>query len=70
LLCFLIPSALGEEFQFLCCLATAIFRAIESNVLVVDIPDAARRKLWAWLSANNASLGIRRDPNDSWISNS
>jgi hypothetical protein len=46
------------------------FRAIENNVLVVDIPDAARRKLWAWLSTNNASLGIRRDPNDSWISNS
>src|ERR1700693_3340942 len=46
------------------------FPAIENNVLVVDIPDAARRKLWAWLSANNASLGIRRDPNDSWISNS
>jgi hypothetical protein len=36
------------------------FRAIENNVLVVDIPDAARRKLWAWLSTNNASLGIRR----------
>jgi hypothetical protein len=46
------------------------FRAIENKVLVVDIPDAARRKLWAWLSANNASLGILRDPNDSWISNS
>lgn len=46
------------------------FRAIEKNMLVVDIPDEARRKLWAWLSANNASLGIRRDPNDSWISNS
>jgi hypothetical protein len=46
------------------------FRAIENNMLVVDIADAARRKLWAWLSANNASLGIRRDPNDSWISNS
>jgi hypothetical protein len=46
------------------------FRPIENNSLVVDIPDAARRKLWAWLSANNASLGIRRDPNDSWISNS
>jgi hypothetical protein len=46
------------------------FRAIENNMLVVDIPDAAQRKLWAWLSANNASLGIRRDPNDSWISNS
>lgn len=46
------------------------FSAIESNVLVFDIPDAARRKLWAWLSANNASLGIRRDPDDSSISNS
>lgn len=46
------------------------FRAIENNILVIDIAHAARRKLWAWLSANNASLGIRRDPNDSWISNS
>jgi hypothetical protein len=46
------------------------FRAIENNMLVVGIADAAWRKLWAWLSANNASLGIRRDPNDSWISNS
>jgi hypothetical protein len=46
------------------------FRAIENNALAVDIPDAARRKLWAWLSASNASLGIRRDPNNSWISNS
>lgn len=46
------------------------FRAIEKNALVVDIPDAARRKLWVWLSAKNTSLGIQRDPNDSWISNS
>ena len=46
------------------------FPAIENKVLVFDIPDAARHKLWAWLSANNASLGILRDPNDSWISNS
>jgi hypothetical protein len=46
------------------------FRAIEKNALVVDIPDAARRKLWAWLSAKNTSLAIQRDPNDSWISNS
>jgi hypothetical protein len=46
------------------------FRAIENNMLVVDIADAARRKLWAWLSANNASLGIRCDPNDSWTSKS
>ena len=35
------------------------FRAIENNMLVVDIAAAARRKLWAWLSANNASLGIQ-----------
>jgi len=46
------------------------FRAIENNMLVVDIAYAARRKLWAWLSANNASLHIQRDPNDSWTSNS
>jgi hypothetical protein len=45
-------------------------RAIEQTALVVDVPDAARRKIWAWLSANNTSLGIQRDPNDNWISNS
>ncbi|RWA58061.1 AbiJ-NTD4 domain-containing protein [Mesorhizobium sp.] len=45
-------------------------RAIEQNALIVDVPDAARRKIWAWLSANNTSLGIQRDPNDNWISNS
>ncbi|MGY8666209.1 hypothetical protein Q3C01_28200 [Bradyrhizobium sp. UFLA05-109] len=45
-------------------------RAIEQAALVVDIPDTARRKVWAWLSANNSSLGIRRDPNDNWVSNS
>jgi hypothetical protein len=45
-------------------------RAIEQSKLVVDIPDAARRKVWTWLSARNTSLGIQRDPNDSWISTS
>jgi hypothetical protein len=45
-------------------------RAIEKNVLVVEIPDTARRKLWAWLSANNSSFIVRRDPNNSWTSNS
>jgi hypothetical protein len=39
-------------------------------MLAVDISDISRRKLWAWLSANDASLGIQRDPNNSWISNS
>lgn len=45
-------------------------RAIDQTALVVDIPDTARRKIWAWLAANNTSLGIQRDPNDRWISNS
>lgn len=27
-------------------------RAIEQAALVVDIPDAARRKIWAWLRCN------------------
>ncbi len=45
-------------------------RAIEQAAIAIDIPDAARRKVWAWLSANNTSLGIRRDPNDNWVSNS
>src|ERR1700687_933885 len=45
-------------------------RAIDQTALVVEIPDTARRKIWAWLSANNTSLGIQRDPNDRWISES
>ena len=45
-------------------------RVLEQNALKVEIPEAARRKLWAWLSANNAQLRIQRDPGDSWISNS
>jgi len=46
------------------------FRALEQKKLNVEISDAARRKLWSWLTVNNASLGIQRDPNDRWISNS
>jgi hypothetical protein len=45
-------------------------RAIEKAAFAVEIPEAARRKIWAWLSANNASIGVQRDPNDNWISNS
>ncbi|HEY0120830.1 MAG TPA: hypothetical protein VGC14_03535 [Rhizobium sp.] len=45
-------------------------RAIEQGTIAVEITDAARRKVWAWLSTNNTSLGIRRDPNDNWVSNS
>lgn len=54
---------------------TALFsqryhRALEQKVLLVDIPEVVRRKLWSWLLANNPSLSIQRDPNDRWISNS
>ena len=45
-------------------------RALEQKVLLVDIPEPVRRKLWSWLYANNSSLGIQRDLNDRWISNS
>lgn len=45
-------------------------RALEKGVISVEIPEAARRKVWSWLSANNASMGVQRDPNDNWISNS
>ncbi|MGH7120856.1 MAG: AbiJ-NTD4 domain-containing protein [Acetobacteraceae bacterium] len=46
------------------------FRPLEQKTLTVEIPEAARRKLWSWLIANNASVGVQRDPNDRWISNS
>lgn len=45
-------------------------RALEQKKLDVELPEAARRKLWSWLTANNTSLHIQRDPNDNWISNS
>lgn len=45
-------------------------RAIGRAAFVVDIPDVARRKIWAWLAANNRSFGVQRDPDDRWISNS
>lgn len=45
-------------------------RPLLQKQLQVDIPDEARRKIWMWLAANNASVGVQRDPNDRWISNS
>ncbi|TGP30189.1 hypothetical protein EN828_28060 [Mesorhizobium sp. M2D.F.Ca.ET.185.01.1.1] len=45
-------------------------RAIDQGRLVVEIPEAARRKLWSWLQANNSPLHLQRDPNDRWISQS
>jgi hypothetical protein len=43
-------------------------RAIESKALTVEIPEAARRKVWARLSAFNAPMTIQRDPYNNWIS--
>ena len=43
-------------------------RAIEGNALTVDIPEPARRKLWAQLSAFNTPMRIQRDPYDNWVS--
>ncbi|RWP42371.1 AbiJ-NTD4 domain-containing protein [Mesorhizobium sp.] len=45
-------------------------RAIESNALSIEIPQAARRKVWTQLSAFNAPMHIQRDPYDNWISRS
>lgn len=46
------------------------FRPIEEKRFVVEVPEPARRKLWAWLQANNSELHIQRDPDDRWISRS
>lgn len=45
-------------------------RAIESKALLVEIPEIARRKVWAQLSAFNAPMRIQRDPYDNWTDNS
>jgi AbiJ N-terminal domain 4 len=46
------------------------FRALEQKTLRVEIADAARRKLWSQLTAKNAELHVKRDPNDNWVSRS
>lgn len=45
-------------------------RALEERKLQIELHENVRRKLWTWLSANNTSLYLQRDPNNSWISNS
>ncbi len=45
-------------------------RALTDNRLQVFIPENVRPKLSTCLADFNASLGIQRDPNDNWITNS
>lgn len=45
-------------------------RALHDKRLTVVISDDARRKLSTCLDTYNASVGVQRDPNDRWISNS
>lgn len=44
--------------------------ALRAKRLIVDIPEDARPKLKTCISDFNASVGVQRDPNDRWISNS
>ena len=44
-------------------------RILDDGKLHVELSEPARRKLWTWIYAHNSSLGVQRDPNDSWISN-
>jgi hypothetical protein len=45
-------------------------RALTDKRLTVVISDDARPKLSTCLADYNASVGVQRDPNDNWISNS
>ncbi|CUX65200.1 conserved hypothetical protein [Agrobacterium tumefaciens str. Kerr 14] len=45
-------------------------RAIESKALSVEIPEIARRKVWAQLTTLNAPMRVQRDPYDNWTDNS
>lgn len=45
-------------------------RALERKALAVEISEAARRKLWSWLKANDESMIVQRDPNNNWTDNS
>lgn len=46
------------------------YRALSEKRLTVLLPEDARRKIATCVEKYNASLGIQRDPNDNWISNS
>lgn len=45
-------------------------RALSEKRLAVTLPEDARRKITTCVERYNISLGIQRDPNDNWISNS
>lgn len=45
-------------------------RALSDKRLTVVIPADARPKLSTCLAGYNASVGVQRDPNDNWVSNS
>jgi len=44
-------------------------RSIESGRIIVEIPEIARRQIWAWLTSHDHSFGVQRNPNDGWMSN-
>lgn len=43
-------------------------RAIQQKLLHVDLPDEARRQVWNWLTANDISFRVQRDPGNSFAS--
>lgn len=45
-------------------------RSLQEGRLTVEIEYDARRKIFSCLDKYNGSLGVRRDPNDNWVSNS
>lgn len=45
-------------------------RALSSGRITIELSEEFRRKLWAQMQAHDDSVGVRRDPNDSWIDNS
>jgi hypothetical protein len=45
-------------------------RALSEQRLSVTLPEDARRKIATCIEKYNTSLGVQRDPNDNWISNS
>ncbi len=45
------------------------YKVIVEKKLMIVLPTRLRKRLWMLLEANNISLGIQRDPNDRWITN-
>jgi hypothetical protein len=45
-------------------------RILRSGILVVELPEALRRKLDVAIGSHNHAISVKRNPDDRWIDHS